>query len=207
MNNATERFDVRRHRVVAALSAALLIGACGSGATPTFGGTSATVLIPSPPDITDARVVDGAMVISIAKPHVSEAVENYQVRVDGGEWRTLEASEWRPAQGGAGVVVALRDPILEPGRAVRVTLRAVSIAGFGLESQDISVSTGMTDVGTVLNDSASLDVDTAMGLSGPARTRGEPDPAQQAIVIIVEVLAALGLVSIGIFIGRRLRRS
>lgn len=219
---------MRHHRIVAALSVALLIGACSSSGTPTMTDASATVTIlsaesegPAPtmsevlaqpplplaPEITDAGVFDGAMVISIAKPHVREAVEYYQVSVDGSEWRTLDAIEWRPAQGGAGVIVTLREPALEPGQAALVRLRAASLAGFGAESRTVSISTGMTGGSAGLDDSGSVDVDTALGLGSPTEAVRSSNPAQQAIVIIIEVLAALGLVSIGIFIGRRVRRS
>lgn len=219
---------MRRHRIVAALSVAFLIGACSSGGTPAPAGMSAAVTIPSvgpgssvptasgipgrlalpsAPDITDAGVIDGAMVISIARPHASEAVEYYQLRVNGGEWRTLDASEWRPAQGGAGIVFTLSDPPLEAGQAALVRLRAANASGFGDLSRAVSISIGLTDANAGTVDSGPADVDTALGLSGPARTVPAAHPAQQTIVIIVEVLAALGLVSIGIFIGWRLRRS
>lgn len=217
-----------RHRIVAALSVAFLIGACSIGGTPTMADPSATVAIlsaesegsaptmsespaqpplPAAPEITDAGVIDGSMVISIAKPHVSEAVEYYQVSVDSGEWRTLDASEWRPAQGGAGVVIMLSDLTLEPGQAALVRLRAANVSGFGGLSRAVSIGTGITDANAGPVDSGPADVDTALGLSGPASTVRAPHPAQQAIVIIVEVLAAVGLVAIGIFIGWRLRRS
>lgn len=91
------------------------------------------------PDITSARVIDRVVVLAVAKPHVSEAVEYYQVSVDGGEWRSLDASEWRPAKGEAGIIVTLRDPVLEPGQTTLIQLRAVSVAGFGAESRALSI--------------------------------------------------------------------
>lgn len=67
-----------------------------------------------------------------------------------------------------------------------------------------------TDVATeeaVLDEDDMVDVDTAMGLGGATSTRNPPNPAQQTLALVVEALAALGLVAIGIFIGRRLRRT
>lgn len=206
---------MRRHWIAAGLSALVLIGSLSSCATaPEVDGNQASTTVsvapitrPAAPDITEAGLLDGAMVLSVAKPHVSEAVEYYQVSVDGGEWRGLESSEWRPAEGGAGIIVTLRDPAPESGQTVNVRLRAVSINGHGAESRAVSFPTDPGIDAAAVDGPTIVSVDTALGLGGVTSNGTPTNTGQQVFVIIVEVLAALGLVSIGIFIGRRLRRS
>lgn len=159
------------------------------------------------PEITDATVINDAIVFHVARPHVSEAVEYHQVRVDGGQWRALDADEWRMAQGEAGIVVTLRGLELKPGRQRLVQLRAVSITGFGPASRVVWLDTNVAVDDRELGSTDVIDVDSAMGLGGSTSTRTPSDPVRQAIVIVVEVLAALGLVFVGFLIGLRLKRT
>ena len=160
---------------------------------------------PTAPEITEATVVNDAIVFHVAKPHVSEAVEYYQVRFDEGSWRALDASEWRMAEGEAGIVVTLRDLELTPGQPRLVQLRAVSIAGFGPASRVTWLDTDGAVDNPDLDNTDLVDIDSAMGLGGSTGTRTSADPVRQVTVIVVEVLAALGLVFVGFLIGRRLR--
>lgn len=193
----------------------LVVGACSSGpyASPTPSTAEAPTVTEiakaAPPDISDARVIDDAIVFHVSKPHVSEAVEYYQVRMDGGLWRALDASEWGFAQGEAGIKVTLRGLTLTPGQSRLVQLRAVSQSGFGVESRVARIDTDVTVEGPDLDDRGPVDIDSAMGLGGSTSTstRTPSDPMRQTIVIVIELLAALGLVAIGVFMGRRLRRT
>ena len=209
----------------------LVVGACGSGppspveqSTPTEAAPMVTVLTSTAPErastegpgdiaqatapeITEATVADDAIVFHVAKPHVSEAIESYQVRLDEGRWRALDASEWRMAEGEAGIVVTLRGLELTPGQPRLVQLRAVNIAGVGPASRVSWLDTDAAVDNPDLDSTDWVDIDSAMGLDGSAGTRTPTDPARQVIVIVVEVLAALGLVFVGILIGRRLRRT
>lgn len=222
---------MRRHRIAGTVCVLLMVGACTSDppssmeqSPATQAGSVVTVLAseapastgtddpgdiaqPTAPEITEATVVNDAFVFHVAKPHVSEAVEYYQVRLDEGLWRALDASEWRMVEGEAGIVVTLRGLDLTPGQPRLVQLRAVSLAGFGPASpvawRDNDVAVDNPD-----RDSTDLvDIDSAMGLDGSTGTRTLSDPVRQVIVILVEVLAALGLVFVGILIGWRLRRT
>ena len=221
---------MHRHRIAEALFVLLVASACSGGTStapaqstgaeaaptvtslasqaPSSGAPEALTdtARPAAPDITDARVIDDAIVLHVAKPHVSEAVEYYQVRVDEGTWRALDASEWRMARGEAGIVVTLQGLTLRPGQSRLVQLRAVSMAGFGAESRVALLDTDVAVEDPYPDDSGPVDVDSAMGLGG-GTSQTPADPARRVVVIVVEVLAALGLVTIGVFIGRHLRRA
>lgn len=189
---------MRTAAIVGALCLLLAIGGCSaSDSTPSVATTA--LARAAAPMLSDPHAPGGRVTFTVARAHVSEAIEFYQVSVDGGEWRPLATDEVRQDPGSGGFIVTLQAPQLAPDERVEVRLRAVNAAGAGQSSDAVSVA----PPGVAGDPSGVVDVDSALGLSGADENSGPvANPRQQQIALVVEILAAIGLVAIGVFIGR-----
>ena len=77
---------------------------------------------PAVPDIIDVTIEDGNIIVTIARPHVSEAIENYAVSIDDGTWQPLDPPQAAPA-------LVLREQAPPQGTRTELRLRAVNGAG------------------------------------------------------------------------------
>lgn len=77
---------------------------------------------PSVPDIIDVTTEDGDIIVTIARPHVSEAIENYAVSIDDDTWQPLDPPQASPT-------LVLRDQAPPHGTQLELRLRALNGAG------------------------------------------------------------------------------
>lgn len=77
---------------------------------------------PAVPDIIDVTTENGDIIVTIARPHVSEAIENYAVSIDHGTWQSLDPPQAAPA-------LVLREQAPPQGTRIELQLRAINGAG------------------------------------------------------------------------------
>lgn len=104
----------------------------GDGAVSLLEGGFTYVAAAAAPQIVQASGGNGVAILTVAKPHVSEAVENYQYSLDDG----LTWNGFNPAQ----VLSPVTITKLTNGQAYRIRLRAISVAGFGASSEAVTVT-------------------------------------------------------------------
>jgi hypothetical protein len=98
------------------------------------------VAVAAAPQIVSADGGNGVAVLHVAKPHVSEAVENYQYSLDDG----LTWNRFDPAQ----VLSPLTIARLANGQQYTIRPRAISVAGFGEMSAAVTVTGWNAEIGT-----------------------------------------------------------
>jgi hypothetical protein len=89
---------------------------------------------PAVPEIIDVTTEDGDIIVTIARPHVSEAIENYAVLIDDDTWQPLDPPQAAPA-------LVLREQA--PPQGTRIELRLRAINGAGQTSSPASVTVGV----------------------------------------------------------------
>lgn len=104
----------------------------GDGAISLLDGGFTYIAAAAAPQIVSAQGGNGVAIINLAKPHVSEAVENYQYSLDDG----LTWSGFNPAQ----VLSPVTITKLTNGQDYTIRMRAVSVAGFGAPSAAVIVT-------------------------------------------------------------------
>ncbi len=104
----------------------------GDGAISLLEGGFTYVAAAAAPQIVESSGGNGVAIITVAKPHVSEAVENYQYSLDDG----LTWTGFNPAQ----VLSPVTITKLTNGQAYTIRLRAISVAGFGASSEAVTVT-------------------------------------------------------------------
>lgn len=92
------------------------------GATDSAADGFAYLAEPTVPDIIDVTAENGDILVTVARPHVSEGIENYAVSIDDGAWLPLD-----PPQAAPSLVLGEQAP--REGTRSEVRLRAISAVG------------------------------------------------------------------------------